>query len=1028
MARTATPDLATARRIPNVWDAVAMLSVVGLLVAVAHVSPATFQPLDAPGATEVTLDPRHLPVYALRTTMRMFAALAASLLFTFTFAPLAAKSRRAGLVLVPLLDILQSVPILGFLSFTTAFFLGLFPGRVAGLEFAAIFAIFTSQAWNMAFSFYQSLTTLPGDLVEATRSFRLSAWQRFWRLEVPFAMPGLVWNMMLSMSGGWFFVVASEAITLGDSSWKLPGIGSYVAVALEHRDVRAVFFAILAMLVVILLYDQLLFRPLVAWSQKFRFETTAGATADDPWVLRLLRRTRVLRAIGGVFGRMLGAFQSLRVGAPASRARPAVRPSSRAGDAIFLVLIGLVVAAAVWRIVSFIAAAHVGLADLGEAVLLGLITLLRVVVLIALATLLWVPIGVWLGLRPAWSRRVQPLAQFLAAFPANLFFPIFVLLIVRFHAMPDIWLTPLMILGTQWYILFNVIAGASAFPGDLLEAANNFPRRRLALVAARDPARDLPLFRHRRHHRLGRLVERGHRRRGRLVGRHEAVRARPGRLHRARHRRGRLPAHRAGRGGDVGLCRAVQPRRLAADVHPGHAPAHPLRTPPMDASVETPLLQVSHCRQSYHKDSSADLLVLDDVNLALSSSEIVGLLGRSGSGKSTLLRIVSGLLRPTAGDVRWQGAPVTGPVPGVAMVFQSFALFPWLTVQQNVELGLEAQGVARAERESRAEDAIDLIGLGGYENAYPKELSGGMRQRVGLARALVVHPDLLLMDEPFSALDVLTAETLRTDLIDLWSEGKLPLRSILMVTHNIEEAVLMCDRILVFSSNPGRVAHEMRVPFRHPRNRLAPAFRQMVDDIYAVMTRRAPAPKPVVETAATPPVDTTFATALHPVSTNLLSGLLETLVAPPYYGRADLPALAGSLQLEADELLPMGESLAQLGFAVLEEGDLRITETGRTFAHADIDDRKGLFAVALRSNVPLIAAIRRTLDERWNHRASAVRFRDELEDHMSPDYAEDTLDTAINWGRYAELFTYDEERQQFSLDDEDEETHAPAAA
>src|SRR5271156_2802783 len=259
----------------------------------------------------------------------------------------------------------------------------------------------------------------------------------------------------------------------------------------------------------------------------------------------------------------------------------------------------------------------------------------------------------------------------------------------------------------------------------------------------------------------------------------------------------------------------------------------------MDAKVDDAcLLVVQGCRQAYHKDASADLVVLDNVDLALREGEIVALLGRSGSGKSTLLRIVAGLLAPTAGEVIWRGAALDGPADGVAMVFQSFALFPWLTVQENVELGLEAIGVARAERERRAEEAIDLIGLGGFESAYPKELSGGMRQRVGLARALVVHPDLLLMDEPFSALDVLTAETLRTDLIDLWSEGKLPIKSVLMVTHNIEEAVLMCDRILVFSSNPGRVASELAVPFPHPRNRLDPAFRQMVDDIYGIMTRR----------------------------------------------------------------------------------------------------------------------------------------------------------------------------------------------
>ncbi len=433
------------------------------------------------------------------------------------------------------------------------------------------------------------------------------------------------------------------------------------------------------------------------------------------------------------------------------------------------------------------------------------------------------------------------------------------------------------------------------------------------------------------------------------------------------------------------------------------------------ATAAAPLLEVRACCQSYHKDSTADLLVLEDVNLMLHAGEIVGLLGRSGSGKSTLLRIVSGLLAPTAGEVRWRGAPVSGPAPGVAMVFQSFALFPWLTVRENVELGLEALSVPRAEREKRAEAAIDLIGLGGYDGAYPKELSGGMRQRVGLARALVVHPDLLVMDEPFSALDVLTAETLRTDLIDLWSEGKLPIKSVLMVTHNIEEAVLMCDRVLVFSANPGRIASELRVPFAHPRNRLDPAFRQMVDDIYALMTRRAPAQPQ--RPAAVAPQDATFATPLHPVSTNLLAGLIETVAAPPYDGRADLPALAAALQLEADELLPLGETLQLLGLGVLEEGDIRLNESGREYAQANTERRKAIFAAALRAHVPLVAAIRRTLDERWNHRASAVRFRDELEDHMSPDYAEDTLRTAISWGRYAELYSYDEEAQQFSLED-----------
>jgi NitT/TauT family transport system ATP-binding protein len=432
----------------------------------------------------------------------------------------------------------------------------------------------------------------------------------------------------------------------------------------------------------------------------------------------------------------------------------------------------------------------------------------------------------------------------------------------------------------------------------------------------------------------------------------------------------------------------------------------------MDTAVgQHCLLEVRGCKQAYHKDANADLVVLEDVNLTLREGEMVALLGRSGSGKSTLLRIVAGLLTPTEGEVLWRDHPVVGPAEGVAMVFQSFALFPWLTVQENVELGLEARGVPREERRKRAEEAIDLIGLGGFESAYPKELSGGMRQRVGLARALVVHPDLLLMDEPFSALDVLTAETLRTDLIDLWSEGKLPIRSVLMVTHNIEEAVLMCDRILVFASSPGRVASELRVPFPHPRNRLDPAFRQLVDDIYGLMTRR-----PVPRAVATAPT-ISIGVPLHRVGTNQMAGLMEALAGPPYHGRADLPALAAALQYEADELLPLGETLQLLTFAVLEEGDISLTEEGRQFVAADTDERKRLFGAALVAHVPLVRMIRQVLEERWNHRASAVRFRDELEDHMSPDYAEDTLRTVIAWGRYAELFSYDEEAEQFSLEE-----------
>ncbi|WP_428492779.1 ABC transporter permease [Rhodopila sp.] len=473
MPATTLPSMAAGWRLPNLWDAAAFVCVIGALIAVGHVAEGTMTRIDAPGATEITLNPANLPEYALRTTMRMFAALAASLLFTFTYGTAAAKSRRAALVLVPVLDVLQSVPILGFLTFTVVFFMNLFPGRVLGLELAAIFAIFTSQAWNMAFSMYQSLKTVPADLHEASISFHLTSWQRFWKLEVPFAAPGLVWNTMMSMSGGWFFVVASEAVSVGNSSWKLPGIGSYVALALEKKDITAVGWAILAMLLVILLYDQLLFRPLVAWSAKFRFETTAGATASDPWMLRLMRRTRLLKFCGELVGDAAAFIGGMRF---SFAGRPRVVSSakaSRAVDITWAAVLVVVVGLATWRVAQF-ASHSLSWSDVRTAVGLGLITLLRVVVLMIVATLIWVPIGVWLGLRPVWARRAQPIAQFLAAFPANLLFPPFVLFIVYFHLSPDIWLTPLMVLGTQWYILFNVIAGAAAFPGDLKEVASNF--------------------------------------------------------------------------------------------------------------------------------------------------------------------------------------------------------------------------------------------------------------------------------------------------------------------------------------------------------------------------------------------------------------------------------------------------------------------------------------------------------------------------------------------------------------------------
>jgi NitT/TauT family transport system permease protein len=447
--------------------------VMGMLIAVVDVGRGTLQPLSVVQTASIHLDPLYLPFYALRTTARMFAALFFSLVFTFTYATVAAKSRRAAVVLIPILDILQSVPILGFLTFTTVFFMNLFPGRVMGAELASVFVIFTSQAWNMAFSFYQSLTTLPADLQEAARSFRLSPWQKFWRLDVPFAMPGLVWNTMLSMSGAWFFVVASEAVTVGSTNFALPGIGSYVALALHNRDLKAIFEAILAMLVVILLYDQLLFRPLVAWSGKFRFETTAATAAPEPWVLKLIRRTYWMRQIGDTIGEGARAIGRLRLASNSTKRIDENSAPSRLVDFIWFGIILLGTAAAAWQIFVFISGA-LKWSDFFMALLLGFYTMLRVMVLIGIATLIWVPIGVWIGLRPKATRIVQPIAQFLAAFPANLLFPIFVVAIVYFHVSPDIWLTPLMLIGTQWYILFNVIAGAAAFPGDLKEASTNF--------------------------------------------------------------------------------------------------------------------------------------------------------------------------------------------------------------------------------------------------------------------------------------------------------------------------------------------------------------------------------------------------------------------------------------------------------------------------------------------------------------------------------------------------------------------------
>lgn len=457
----------------NRWDWLVLPIMIGLIVLLAYGASQMATPFQVGTPLAISLDPGNLPYYLLRTTLRMLMALALSLLFSFAFAFIAARYRMAEKVMVPALDILQSIPVLGFLSITVTGFIALFPGNLLGVECAAIFAIFTSQAWNMAFSLYQSMRTVPSELKEAARIFHLSAWQRFWRLELPFAMPGLLWNMMMSMSGGWFFVVASEAISVSNQNIKLPGIGSYIALAIAGQNLAAIGWAILAMLIGILIYDQLLFRPLIAWANKFKFEESSSEDEPKSWLLTLLRRTSAIQNLshrGITFLERGLLFFKKPYDGTSILARPqALNPATeRTGDA----LIAALALFACWKIAVFIHA-EVGLYEVGRVFWLGCLTMLRVSVLIVLASVIWVPIGVWVGLNPKYAARLQPVAQFLAAFPANLMFPLVVLGIVKFGLNPEIWLSPLMVFGTQWYILFNVIAGASSIPTELRYAADN---------------------------------------------------------------------------------------------------------------------------------------------------------------------------------------------------------------------------------------------------------------------------------------------------------------------------------------------------------------------------------------------------------------------------------------------------------------------------------------------------------------------------------------------------------------------------
>jgi NitT/TauT family transport system permease protein len=471
MPQTQTAWTTASRGAPSRFDLIALLLVVGLLAFLAEGSRGVLAPLTTIEASPVDLNPWHLPEYAARSTLRMLVAMLVSLLFTFTYATWAAKSERAGRILVPMLDVLQSVPILVFLSVTYFWFMSLAPGRIIGAELAVLFGLFTSQAWNMAFSFYQSLRTVPTELTEAARSFRLSGWATFWRLEVPFAMPPLIWNMMMSMSGGWFFVVATEAFTVGTRTVTLPGMGAYIALAIERKDLAAVGWAILAMLVVILLYDQLLFRPLVAWADRFRFEQEPGSIPPRSWMLEAMGKSilvaRLLRTMRRTW-RQVGAAFTAAPGLP----RLESPTHARRLDLAAVIAVALLLVLAAWETHK---ALIVGLTahEFGVVLGLGALTTLRVFVLILLASLVWVPIGVWIGLRPEVARIAQPVAQFMAAFPSNLLFPVFVAAIVRWKLNADVWLSPLMILGTQWYILFNVIAGASSMPGEMRQVATN---------------------------------------------------------------------------------------------------------------------------------------------------------------------------------------------------------------------------------------------------------------------------------------------------------------------------------------------------------------------------------------------------------------------------------------------------------------------------------------------------------------------------------------------------------------------------
>lgn len=470
-----TKNEATVWPIPNYWDFIAVIIVFALIIMLFWGAKQMAVSYNIGDNIPIVLNPAYLPMYALRTILRIFLALICSLIFTLVVGTVAAKNRHAERLIIPIIDVLQSVPILSFLSITILGFIAMFPGRMLGPECASIFVIFTSQVWNMTLSFYQGMKIVPHELIEVADVFHLSAWQRFWRVQVPFTMPGLLWNMMMSMSGSWFFVTAAEAISIADQNITLPGIGSYIALAITHADINAIIYAIIMMLIVIILYDQFLFRPLIYWTERFKDADDDGQ-GTRPWVVSLFQRTKLLRYCSQWLGYLVNKFVNLPI---LRRRLPKAYHQETTGRItsyitwIYYLTVTVVFVSAVLIIGRFIFAT-VTLREVGRVVQLGLCTGARVMILIAISSLIWLPIGVWIGLRPRVTTIIQPIVQFLAAFPANLLFPVVAMLVVKYKFNVEIWVAPLMVLGTQWYILFNVIAGASMLPKDLRLAAANF--------------------------------------------------------------------------------------------------------------------------------------------------------------------------------------------------------------------------------------------------------------------------------------------------------------------------------------------------------------------------------------------------------------------------------------------------------------------------------------------------------------------------------------------------------------------------